>query len=81
MSVNVINPRGLNARDWADFMTPNLEQYGNLPRLDSDDAWKEWAAQLGNLPGLSGEIVPNPYNFNEWQPWAERFCLNLSELP
>lgn len=81
MSVFIVDPGGLAPREWADFMTPNLEQYGNLPRLDSDDGWQEWAAQLGNLPGLSGAVVPNPYNFTVWREWADRFCQNLSVLP
>ncbi len=80
MSVLVINPAYLTVREWTDYMTPNLEQFGNLGRLERDDKWREWGAQLLSMRGLSGSIVPNPYEFGDWREWAERCVQNLSEL-
>lgn len=77
MSVTTIDPRGISLREWCDFMVPNLEQFGNLARLDDDDMWREWAMQLLNLPRLSGSIVPDPSDFDDWAEWATRLNKNL----
>lgn len=81
MSIRVIIPSHLTLREWVDFMTPNLEQYGNLARLDDEKEWRAWAATLLNLPAFSGSIVPNPYHFDDWQTWVQRLNENLAEVP
>ena len=81
MSVSTINPSFMNARTWADFMVPVLEQFGNLSRLDQREDWREWGAMLLNLPALSGSIVPDPYQFDDWRVWAQRCNENLSVVP
>ena len=65
-----IDPFGMTATDWTDAMAINLEEFGNLPRLENADAWQAWAEQVLNLPGLSGSIVPDPYAFARWEEWA-----------
>lgn len=81
MSINVINPAYLTVRQWTDFMTPNLEKYGNIGRLTNDEGWREWGAQLLNVPKLSGSIVPDPYQFDDWRAWAQRCVANMAEVP
>lgn len=81
MSINTIDPSYMSVREWTDFMVPNLEQYGNLGRLSRDDEWRAWGAQLLNLPGISGSIVPDPYQFDDWRTWAQRCVQNLSVVP
>lgn len=81
MSVNIIDPSFLTVRQWMDFMVLNVEQFGNLGRLDDDAKWQAWGAQLLNLPALSGSIVPDPYQFTDWRTWAARLCQTLSEMP
>ena len=81
MSVEVISPQFMSVREWTDFMTPNLDQFGNLGRLMRDEGWREWGAQLLNMPALSGSIVPDPYLFDDWRAWALRLCENLAEVP
>lgn len=80
MSVLTIRPDYLSAQQWADFMVPNLEKYGNLGRLDDEGEWQEWGAHLMLLPGLSGSIVPDPYAFDDWRKWVERLNENLSVI-
>lgn len=77
MSIEIIDPAYLTVRQWTDFMTPNLEQYGNIGRLQNDDGWREWGAQLLNVPKLSGSIVPNPYLYDDWRVWARRCVEGL----
>lgn len=81
MSVFVIDPRYMDAVEWADAMVPNLEKLGNIGRLDDADKWREWASQLLNLPKLAGSIVPDPYQFDDWRDWAQRCNKNLTEVP
>lgn len=80
MTISTVDPWGMGVRDWTDAMTISVEQYGNLGRLNSDDAWREWGAQLLTLPGLSGSIVPDPYAFGTWQEWAERLNDGLAAV-
>lgn len=80
MSVQIIDPVGMRAVEWADAVTINLEQFGNLPRLDSEDGWRDWALQLMTLGSLSGTTVPDPYMFLDWRPWAESFNKNLAGI-
>lgn len=81
MSVYTINPAFLTVRQWCDFMTPNLEKFGNLGRLSDDEKWQQWGAELLNFPALHGSIVPDPYQFTDWRAWAARLCQTLSEMP
>lgn len=80
MSIQTISPYGMPVRDWCDAMTINLEQFGNLPRLETEAAWREWGAELLNLGGLSGSIVPDPYTFARWEDWAERLNEGLAAV-
>ena len=81
MSVRTIDPAYLTVQQWTDFMVPSLEQFGNLGRLDRDDEWRAWGVSLLNMSQLSGSIVPNPYQFDDWRVWARRLVENLSEIP
>lgn len=78
MSVHIIDPFGMTATEWADAMTINLEQFGNIGRLSSEEGWRDWGLQLMTMGSLSGTTVPDPYMFSEWRAWAEAFCKNLA---
>lgn len=81
MSVFTVNPMFMTPREWTDAMMTNLEQFGNIGRLDDEKKWQEWATQLLNLPKLAGSIVPDPYQFDDWRAWARRCIENLAEVP
>lgn len=80
MAVQVIDPFGMRATEWTDAMTINLEQFGNLARLDDETQWREWALQLMTLGSLSGTTVPDPYVFISWEPWAQALNKNLAGI-
>lgn len=80
MSVWTIDPFGMTAIQWADAMALNIEQFGNLGRLENEEQWRAWAEQLLNLPGISGSIVPDPYAFESWQVWAAELNTGLSTV-
>jgi hypothetical protein len=33
--------------------------------------WKSWGAGLKTIDAFANEAVPEPYNFDDWQEWAE----------
>ena len=65
-------PAGMALRDWADQVSLDLDAYGYVTKLQ-DDKWQDWAVQFLNNSAL-GRNIPNPYWFNDWHEWAERFC-------
>ncbi len=68
----IVRPTNIELQDWADTVCLDLDVYGVVARLQSED-WQGWAAQFLNNVEI-GKNVPNPYNFADWQEWAQRFC-------
>jgi hypothetical protein len=63
--------------DWASQICIDLDPYGSFGRLDQPDQWQNWAVQFLNNMTL-GRNFPNPYDFEDWREWAERFAQTLS---
>ena len=78
--VFVIDPRPMKIKDWTDAMTINLERFGGIPILQNEKKWQEWGASISQLSSLSGTDVPNPYEFSDWQVWAQRLNETLSAI-
>lgn len=68
----VTRPTGMSMSDWADQVTLDLDRYGYVSKLQGDD-WQGWAVQFLNNVAL-GRNLPDPYGFEDWLEWAERFC-------
>lgn len=75
--MDTVNPYQLGVREWADVMTPILETFGNIGRLDDPTAWQRWGADILSLSSLSGVILPDPYEYADWREWAVRFVQIL----
>lgn len=73
----ITRPQMMELRDWADQMMLDLDSFGALGRLEDAAAWQDWAMQFLNNTTL-GRNLPNPYAFNDWRDWAERFSQALS---
>lgn len=74
MGFNVTLPVNMTLRDWADTVTYDLQPY-ILPQVLLDETkWQDWAVVLVATTTLSGNNPPNPYQFDNWQDWAMRFC-------
>lgn len=67
--------------EWTSAYHIDLEKFGAIPALLSNAAWQEWGAAIALLASLSGIIVPNPYDFADWQEWADRFNEILGSRP
>lgn len=76
MTARVTLPTGMGMSDWADQVVLDLDSFGSFGKLLGED-WQDWAVQFLNNSSLSNNL-PNPYMFDKWQHWAERFCEELS---
>lgn len=61
----------MTLRDWADASMYTLINYSNCYAL-LDDNWQLWGTMFFNDPYLSRFDPPNPYEFTQWEVWAER---------
>jgi len=71
--MNITFPTGLKLSDWADQIVFDLDKYGNFNRIVNDE-WQDWGSQFVGAVALGGYVLPSPYEFNNWQFWAEDFC-------
>lgn len=69
----ILDPRGLSVIEWTDYINLDVGTQGIVPRLDDPDGWREWAAAVNLLPGISKHLPPNPYEYDDWMAWAFRF--------
>jgi len=69
----ITQPAIMSLRDWADCVVYDLSTYGVLARLDDEDKWQQWALQFCVISGLSQKNVPDPFAFDDWRTWAQRF--------
>lgn len=77
MRPHVTLPKNITLSDWADQVALDLDPYGTFGRLVNETEWQSWAMQFLNNTAL-GRNFPNPYQFADWQDWAERFAQALS---
>jgi len=66
-------PAHLQLHDWADQVSIDMDKYGVFSKLVDDD-WRQWGTQFLASNELGVYNLPNPYYFNDWLNWAERFC-------
>jgi hypothetical protein len=69
----MIDPRGLEIHEWADFVIPLVSEYGTVGRLDIGADWKAWALQIASLTEMQKQGVPSPNEFADWKDWAYQF--------
>lgn len=72
----VTRPTGLELQDWADAVTLDLDRFLLLGRIQADD-WQTWGVNLLNCVALGGNTLPDPYQFDAWEDWADRLCEAL----
>ena len=63
--------------DWADYMYPDLQQFGTVAQMMPGANWQDWAAGLLALNRIAEIGAPNPYQFDDWKVWATRFIQLL----
>lgn len=69
-----INPIGMDVIEWTDKMVPILLPYGGvIGKLDDPNEWQDWARSVILINNAWQGVAPNPYQFDDWKEWAERF--------
>lgn len=68
-----IDPRVMTAQEWTAAVTLDLEQFGSVPQLLDVNQWHAWAATVVGMSAISGVVLPDPYDFTDWNEWATRF--------
>lgn len=64
--------------DWADQIVMDLDTFGPFGKLLNEKKWQDWGVQLLAPLSLSGFNVPSPYQYDDWQLWAQRVCGELA---
>ena len=66
----IYDPRYHTFESWAALM---VEQFGaqNLEIPIADTTWQGWASGLKAIDIFTNEGVPDPYQFSDWQDWAQ----------
>lgn len=75
----MITPVAMSVTEWTDQTSLSLEIYGIIPKLDAPDRWRDWAATVIALPGISATNPPDPNAFEDWKAWA--YLFNESTRP
>ena len=70
---STINPWGMTAKDWTDAVNQTLDKYGAMMKVVTDEDWRDWALNVTNNYPLSAVVLPNPYDFDDWRSYAQRF--------
>jgi hypothetical protein len=68
-----IDPRNMEVMEWTDKMTPFLNTYGDVGKLEGPENWQNWAVGVILINQQWQSVAPNPYQYVDWREWAERF--------
>ena len=72
MALSVTLPVGIGLKDWANCLITDFIAFGAFDPLDDETKWHDWATQFLNATNLI-EDFPDPYMYDDWREWAERF--------
>ena len=72
MALCVTLPVGIGLKDWANCLITDFIAFGAFDPLDDETKWQDWATQFLNATNLI-EDFPDPYMYDDWREWAERF--------
>lgn len=84
--IKVIWPEYISLRDWSAALIADYPEE-NLPLLDNEDKWQDWAAVVCGSGIFERANIPSPFvieegrkksNFAEWQDWAKIVYTNLA---
>lgn len=47
----------------------------------SEEKWKDWASGLKAIDVFVNEGIPGPYNYQNWQDWAQALVGAVNQSP
>ena len=77
----MINPTGMSLRDWADSLVLVVPAAWSFGKLLDENQWQDWAVGFVRASGITQRVLPDPYQFNDWQEWAMRVYPMLEANP
>ncbi len=66
----MILPLGISLRTWANNLIIDFPD-DDIPILQSEDEWKQWAQQLIQCDTFGDNNSPGPEDFRDWLTWAQ----------
>jgi hypothetical protein len=66
----MINPAGMSLMDWADSVVLSVNDAWAYGKLEDESAWQDWAVAFSKASPFSQQVIPNPYDFENWRDWA-----------
>lgn len=70
----IVDPRGMDVITWTSQVTLLIDKFGTVGTLQAPDDWQNWAANVMKILGLDPADLPNPFLYQDWRLWADRFC-------
>lgn len=68
----MINPRNMSLTDWADSVILSTSDAWSFGKLEDEARWQDWAIGFVRASNFTQQVVPDPYQFEDWRDWAER---------
>lgn len=74
----MIIPVNMTVIEWADQMTNEVSQYGDIIKLENPEDWQSWALSVILSNEQWEAVIPNPFSYTDWREWAELFIGNIN---
>jgi hypothetical protein len=70
----IVDPRGMDVITWTSMVTPLIDPFGTVGTLMKAEDWQDWGANVMKVLKLDPADLPNPFEYQDWRAWADRFC-------
>ena len=74
----MIIPVNMTVIEWADQMTNEVSQFGDIYKLENPEDWQFWALSVILSNEQWEAVIPNPFSYTDWREWAELFVGNIT---
>lgn len=74
----MIIPVNMTVIEWANQMTNEVSQFGDIIKLENPEDWQFWALSVILSNEQWEAVIPNPFNYTDWREWAELFIGNVT---
>lgn len=78
--MNTISPEGLDTVEWCDETSGNLSALVPVMKVSREEEWREWGAHALKNLRARGVVIPDPYQFRDFNEWAFRFNQVVERL-
>jgi len=68
----MVLPEMISFVEWAATLQVDFPN-GNVPIIDDESEWQDWADRLLQTSPFDSAVVPDPSGFDDWRQWARWF--------